>query len=509
MVPLVLSVLMVTLVPLVPLALMVPLVLMIPLNDVSCANFSSMDEASLCSPLNRYSQLCSQCKPGYAPPVYSYSMDCVKCNHSQYNWLKYIAVAFVPVTVFYVVIVTFQITVTSVPIIILVTSSQIVTSSFFARQFFTTYVQYSKKIDSAYFTMISYETVFSIWNLDFLRATYTPFCLTPSANILHILSLDYITAAYPLVLILLTYILVKLYNRGNAIVTYAWMPFNHCFFRLRRYFGVSASLVSVFATFLLISYIKFLAVSMDLLAPVNVYDIHGNHKTFVYLNASMTYCGEEHWPFVYLAISVLIIFIIIPLILIMLYPFRCFHKLLNCCHLNTQSLHIFMDAYLGYFKDGTNGTRDCRFFAALYFIARVVLFTSVSLIPPTMVPLVVSIIGLLFCCTITIIRPYKTYSDNIINSIVIMVLLQFVIVSLGTQMAPCLYPESIPDIYHLILAIFHIGTLLYIIRSFLRRQMLRVYNALTCCLLKTMQKLLSVVIRVEEVHSEYEELTTP
>ena len=76
-------------------------------------------------------------------------------------------------------------------------------------------------------------------------------------------------------------------------------------------------------------------------------------------------------------------------------------------------------------------------------------------------------------------------------------------------MAPCLYPESIPDIYHLILAIFHIGTLLYIIRSFLRRQMLRVYNALTCCWLKTMQKLLSVVIKVEEVHSEYEELTTP
>ena len=485
------------------------------MNDVSCANFSSANEASLCSPLNRYSQLCSQCKPGYAPPVYSYSMACVKCNRSQYNWLKYIAVAFVPVTVFYLVIVTFQITVTSAPVNGLVLSSQIITSSFYARLFFTTYAQYSEKIDSAYFTLISYETVFSIWNLDFFRATYTPFCLTPSANILHILSLDYIIAAYPLVLILLTYILVKLHNRGNAIVTYAWMPFNHCFFRFRRYLGVNTSLVNVFATFLLVSYDKFISVSMDLLAPVNVYDIQGNYKTFVYLNASMTYCGKEHLPFVYLAISVLITFIIIPLILFLLYPFRCFHKLLNCCHLNTQSLHIFMDAYLGYFKDGTNGTRDCRFFAAMYFIVRVILATSVALIPPTMVPLVVCIIGLLFFCAITIIRPYKTYSDNIINSIAIMVLFQFVIVSLGIQMAPCLYPESIPDIYHLnvyataVLAIFYIGTLLYIIRSFLRRQMLRVYKALTCCWLKTMQKLLSVVVKVEEVHSEYEELTAP
>ena len=486
------------------------------MNDVACAKFSSTDEASLCSPLNRHSQLCSQCKPGYAPPVYSYSMACVKCNHSQYNWLKYIAVAFVPVTVFYLVIVTFQITVTSAPVNALVLSSQIITSSYYARLFFTTYVQYSEKINGAYFAMISFETVFSIWNLDFFRATYTPFCLTPSANILHILSLDYIIAAYPLVLILLTYILVKLHNRGNAIVTYAWMPFNHCFFRLRRYLGVRTSLVNVFATFLLISYCKFLAVSMDILAPVNVYDIRGNYETFVYLNASMPYCGKEHLPFVYLAISVIIIFIIVPVVLILLYPFRCFHKLLNCCHLNAQGLHTFIDAYLGYFKDGTNGTRDCRFFAALYFIFRVVLATSVALIPPTVVPIVVCMIVLLFCYAITIFRPYKTYSHNIINSAVIMVLLQFGILSLGTQMATCLYPEANPAIHHLnlyaaaVIAMFHLSTLLYKIRSFLKLQMLRVYNALTCCWVNTMQMLSNVVVKVDsEDHSEYEELTTP
>ena len=483
------------------------------MNDVSCANFSSMDEASLCSPLNRYSQLCSQCKPGYAPPVYSYSMACVKCNHSQYNWLKYIAVAFVPVTVFYVVIATFQITVISVPISILVTSSQIVTSSFFVRQFFTTYVQYSKKIDSAYFIMISYDTVFSIWNLDFFRAIYTPFCLTPSANILHILSLDYIIAAYPLVLILLTYILVKLHNRGNAIVTYAWMPFHHCFSRYRRYLGVRTSLVNVFATFLVLSYVKFITVSMDILAPVNVYDIQGNYETFVYLNASMTYCGKEHLPFAFLAISVLIIFTIIPLVLFLLYPFRCFHKLLNCCHLNTQSLHIFMDAYIGYFKDGTNGTKDCRLYAAMYFIVPVVLFTSITLVTPTMVPLVLCMIGLLFSCAVSIIRPFKKFSDNIIYSIVMMALLLLTIMSLGTQVAPCLYPKAIPDIYHLnicaaaVLTILYLVSLPYTFHSL--RQMLRVYNALTCCWLRTMQKLSSVVVEVEEDHSEYEELTTP
>ena len=151
------------------------------MNTVSCDDFPSADEPQFCSKLNRHSQLCSQCKPGYAPSVYSYSMACVKCNHSKYNRLKYVAVAFIPITVFYIVIVTFQVTVTSAPVNALILCSQIITSSFYARQFYTAAVEYSQ-LKSAYLTAISFQTVVSIWNLDFFRATYIPFCLTPDAN---------------------------------------------------------------------------------------------------------------------------------------------------------------------------------------------------------------------------------------------------------------------------------------------------------------------------------------
>ena len=53
-------------------------------------------------------------------------------------------------------------------------------------------------------------TFHSIWNMDFLRLTYEPFCLHSNVSALQILALDYVTAVYPLLLIVLIYLLVKL-----------------------------------------------------------------------------------------------------------------------------------------------------------------------------------------------------------------------------------------------------------------------------------------------------------
>ena len=57
--------------------------------------------------------MCTECVDGYAYPVYSYSLACVECKDYGYNWLKYIAVAFLPLTVFYIIVILFRISVTS------------------------------------------------------------------------------------------------------------------------------------------------------------------------------------------------------------------------------------------------------------------------------------------------------------------------------------------------------------------------------------------------------------
>ena len=56
-----------------------------------------------CGKYNRDSILCGDCLPGFSPLLYSYDMKCVNCTgqNMTYNWIKYIAVAYVPLTIFF------------------------------------------------------------------------------------------------------------------------------------------------------------------------------------------------------------------------------------------------------------------------------------------------------------------------------------------------------------------------------------------------------------------------
>ena len=66
-----------------------------------------------CGSMNQRGQLCGQCEENYTLPLYSYNLKCVKCNHSHYGWVKYIAAAFLLLTVFYILVIVFRISATS------------------------------------------------------------------------------------------------------------------------------------------------------------------------------------------------------------------------------------------------------------------------------------------------------------------------------------------------------------------------------------------------------------
>ena len=220
----------------------------------------------------------------------------------------------------------------------------------------------------------------SIWNLDFFRLLYSPFCLHPNASTLQVLSLDYIIAAYPLALIILTYTLVRLHYHNCTLVVWLWKPFIGCFARCRRQWDIQNSLVDAFVTFFLLSYVKFLSVSFDILMPTIIWD--SDFKTqeiALYYDGTVEYLRRTHLPYAVLAISVLLVFTLLPILLLCLYPCRCFQRFLNRLNVNSQVLHTFMDTFQGCFKDGTNGTRDCRYFASIYLITRVVTYLGFML----------------------------------------------------------------------------------------------------------------------------------
>ena len=145
-------------------------------------------------------------------------------------------------------------------------------------------------------------------------------------------------------------------------------------------------------------------------------------RPVVYYNGTMEYFGRDHLPFAVLAITVLL-FTIFPILLLCLYPCRWFQQLLNRCHLQRQALNTFIDAFQGSFKNGTDGSWDCRSFSSIFLITRVFtyLLFGVSMIVHSISGIIalLSIVVLMLC----FFQPYQNALHNIIDAIFLTVLL--------------------------------------------------------------------------------------
>ena len=267
---------------------------------------------------------------GYSPPVYSYYPQCVRCGKGTNNWPKYLAVSLLPTTVLFLVVTVLRFRATSDHMNGYILFSQVLTSPPIMRQFGGSLLKnhyVNKPLGYVIQAIIAY---FGVWNLDFFRLLYTPFCLHPNATTLQVLSLDYIIAVYPLLLIILTYTLIRLHYNNCRLVVWMWRPFIGCFARCRRQWDIQNSLLDAFATFFLLSYVKFLQVSCDILTLAHVWDVRGRpQRPILYYDGTVEYFSRDHVPFAIIAIIVLVPFVIFPILVLCVYPCRCFQRFLQ------------------------------------------------------------------------------------------------------------------------------------------------------------------------------------
>ena len=327
-------------------------------------NLSQQDQ-QLCSYLNRDRQLCGKCKPNHFVSAYSYDLKCYRCQRGlAKNALMYLTVAFLPLTLFLIVVVVFHISATCPQLNMVIVLFQCYSMPETSRVLLQN--TRGNRLEIAVRLVI---TIYGIWNLDFFRAYIPPICLPLTT--MQVIALDYLVAVYPLLLLVCFYVLVMAHDKGCRLVVRLWRPFLCLFSRVRRQWNVRHSIIDAFATFILLSYLKFLNISIDLLFPTKLFNTKGSIVGyFLYYDATIPFMGPCHMPYALLAIAVLVIGVMFPLLLL-LYPMKWFQILLNKCKMNSPGLKILMDCFQGYYRDRTEGGMECRPFAALYLMFRI------------------------------------------------------------------------------------------------------------------------------------------
>ena len=423
--------------------------------------------SQMCTQFKRTGQYCGECEKEFSPSVYSYDLSCVKCSADDYyrKWGKYLAITLLPTTVFYFVVLIFRFRATSPQLNAYIMLCQLIASPYTLREFAKRDRLYDNTQISTRYLSGFFSSFLSIWNLDYFRLIYTPFCLHPHASMLQVLSLDYITALYPFVLIIFTYILVTLHYHGCPLVVWLWRPFRKCFARLRRQWDIHNSLGDAFATFILLSYVKILSVSIDILTFSIPVDECGNRQPAVpYYDGSVKYFGKEHLPFAVLAIVMLLVFTVFPILLLLMFPCRCFQKFLNKFHINSPALHMFMNIFQGCFKDGTEGTKDCRYFAAFYLMIRVIFFCELAVLGYSQM-YVCTISLLLMSILFFLYFPHKSPLFNKVDVIFIVLLVVFEMTELHVKSFDLPLVQNVEGVFYLIpivLLMYPVCLVLYI-----------------------------------------------
>ena len=144
-------------------------------------------------------------------------------------------------------------------------------------------------------------TIYDVWNLNvFPRFYVPPFCMTNHFTMFQGMALEYITAFYPLILIVLLYVSIKLHNWNFRPLVYCWKPFLKCFLRFRRSIDRNTSVIDVFVTFIVLSYWKLLVVVWIFLCSQPLYNGRGEKlSTSVMAFSTSILCSStkniSHW----------------------------------------------------------------------------------------------------------------------------------------------------------------------------------------------------------------------
>ena len=227
-------------------------------------------------------------------------------------------------------------------------------------------------------------TIYGFFNMDFLVYILPPFCVSEKISTLTAISLNYTVALFPLFLSAVLYILVEKHDSECFLLRWIWSPFHECFVCFKRSWDIKGSIINAFATLYVLSFTRIISTSVNLMLWVLVIYQHlwGQIKVQTVLQCLLWYVSPLSLSIrsTFLTIVVLIVFIVLPSqsLFIFLHPWKIFNR---CRYFQCRLLQVANEVakvFQQSFKDGTENTLDCRWFAGTYLLIRLVIAASVT-----------------------------------------------------------------------------------------------------------------------------------
>ena len=385
-------------------------------------NISELNDY-MCGPMNRKGFLCEDCIHGFAVSFTSMGHKCSNCTDAWYGVPLYLLIELAPITVFYLIILIFQVHIASAPMTCFIFCCQSVQFLLVIDRF-PPVERITPQLENNVLFKINLF-FYSILNLDFLRYVVPPFCISRSFKLIHTTLLGYVSVFYPLCLIALTWICIKLHDENYRPIVWLWRPFRGCFVKIRRGYMHSSryDIIDVFSAFFLLSYSKLTFQIAFFVSCIEIRNSDDDYYLVMEYDPTVNCTGSKYYQVAVPAIFSLCIFNILPALLLVFYPIKVFRKCLSKCKLDSLSLAAFTEKFYCCYRDGLDGGRDMRSFAGFYFLLRYLPFLFYALrmqyCPVFTLWSYLVLIYLSSTILIALVRPYKATYMNVLDTLLL------------------------------------------------------------------------------------------
>ena len=329
-------------------------------KKISLPTFALINELNktVCNK-NRHGRICANCTNGTSVFYHTQNtFECIEDEHCSWGIVLYFISEIVPVTILFLLVILFDIK---------LTSGALNPFIFYTQIFETLTINAIPFDDKASVIPEILNFIVSFFNLEFFEHSRLSFCLFKGATSLNIIAFNYVTVIYSLLLVLLTVALMN--TRLNRLNKYIQK------IKGRKTY-ISQSIIHGLSGFLVICYARSTKISLQILTPITLFGKNtSNEEKVVFYYGEFDYFKGDHLPYAIPAIFVFAFMGLLPPLLLLSFPlcYKVFALLriqeskftrILCKIFPLEKFKPFFDSFQGSFKD------EYRYFAGLYFLYR-------------------------------------------------------------------------------------------------------------------------------------------